>query len=331
MFVVFFDLFRDANILFVRSETIKKRRHNAGHGEGEENENWFFAYFREMIHIKVYRMIICHFLYGVYLCLLILMVWNPFEEEDLHWNHYKHWYSYLAGIFAINLLVDDIISFFTTGAKRFFKSFWNAYNLTKNLTMAIGLLVGAFSDDLNRANLSGDHSLNIAGSLVSIALGLEIFVLLRIVVSSEFLGPVCLCLTSVFKDVLRTMPVYTLIFAAHAITALSLFQPFQERASDNHNYTLVEGSTLVSRKNLLSSMWWRAIFSNNADSANIKRSSDDNEKFSFEFFHFICMALWAGRFSILLNAEHHNFCRNRIPHHLKLKFQCTRSLSPSSC
>ena len=297
MFVVFFDLFREADILFLRSETNKKRRYN----RGDENENWFFAYFREMIHIKIYRMIICHFLYGVYLWLLILMVWNPFEDEDEHWNHWNHWYSYLAGFFALNLLVDDIISFFDTGYKRFFKSFWNTYNLTKNLTMAIGLLVGALSDDLNRANLTGNHSLNIAGSLVSIALGLEIFVLLRIVVSSEFLGPVCLCLTSVFKDVLRTMPVYTLIFAAHAITALSLFVPFQERGSNNHTYILVSESTLVSRKNLLSSMWWRAIFSNNADSANIKLRLDENGEenddgeFSFEFFHFICMALWAGR------------------------------------
>ena len=294
MLVVFFDLFRDADILFVRSETIEKRRYFGGYGnQGKTRENWFFAYFRKKIHIKIYRMIIGHFFYAVYLCLLVLMVWNPYEHEDEHWNHWKDWYSYLAGFTAFNLLVDDIINLCTTGAKRFFKSFWNPYNLTKNLTMVMGLLVGVFSEDLNRANLSGNHPLNIAGSLVSVAICAEIFLLLRIVVSSEYLGPVCLCLTSVFKDVLRTMPVYTLIFAAHAITALSLFAPFQERVPDNHNYTLVT-DYLSSQKNLLSTMVWRAIFSENADSANIKLSGDQDEEFSFEFFHFICMAMWAG-------------------------------------
>ena len=297
MLVVFFDLFReDADILFVRSETIKKRRYI----RGDDNEHWFFAYFRNKIHIKIYRMFIAHLFYVVYLSLLVLMVWNPFEGEDDHWNHWKHWYSYLAFFFAVNLLVDDIVLFREDGAKRFFKSFWNLYHLIKNLTMVAGLLMGVISDDQNRADLSGWHLLNIAGSFVSIALGLEVFVLLRISAASESLGPVCLCLTSVFKDVLRTMPVYALIFAAHAITALSLFGPFQERVPDNHNYTLVEDH-LSSQKNLLSSMWWRLIFTNNAESANIKLRDSDDEEFSFEFFHFVCMALWAGKCPMSFN------------------------------
>ena len=315
MLAVFFDLFRNADILFVGKETHDKRRYTRGYDRGSKEEDvffGFFAYFRERIHIKIYRMIIHHFFYVIYLWLLVLMVWNPFEHEDAHWNHWHHWYSYLAFFFAVNLLVDDLMILFTRHgqtwpngqtAKRFFKSFWNPYNLTKNLTMVIGLLVGVLApDDLNRADLSGNHSLNIAGSLVSLALGAEIFVLLRIVVVSESLGPVCLCLTSVFKDVLRTMPVYSLIFAAHAVAGLSLFVPFQERARNDHNYTLVEDH-LSSRKNLLSSLWWRVIFSNNADSANIKLAKNDDEDFSFEFFHFICLALWAGRSILLLNIK----------------------------
>ena len=139
MLVVFLDLFLDADLLFVRSETIKKRRTNRGHVVGEANEHWFFAYFREKIHIKIYRMIISHFLYGVYLCLLILEVWNPFEdvEDEDHWNHWNHWYSYLALFFAVSLLIDDVISLSksTTGTNRFFQSFWNPYNLAKNLIM----------------------------------------------------------------------------------------------------------------------------------------------------------------------------------------------------
>ena len=290
IFVVFFDLFRDADILFVRSETVKNRRRESNGGEA--NESKFFAYFREKIHIKIYRMIIYHFIYAIYLSLLVLMVQKPFGDDHLNGNYWSHWSAALAGFFAINFLVDDIISLVETGPRYFFKSFWFPYKLAKNLIMTVGLVVGALCKNENRADLSGNQPLNIAGSFVAIGLGLEIFVLLRIVVRLEYLGPVCLCLTSVFKDVLRIMPVYTLIFAAHAITALALFVPFQERSDSNHNYTLIEDN-LSSKKNLLSSMWWRIIFSEEASSSHIRQKDAADEDFSFEFFHFTCMTVWA--------------------------------------
>ena len=68
IFVVFLDLFRGADLLFVRSSTIRKRiiiiiaivrsstirkRKEQSGDYGDENESWFFAFFRKRIHIKV--------------------------------------------------------------------------------------------------------------------------------------------------------------------------------------------------------------------------------------------------------------------------------------
>ena len=74
-FVVFADFFRDADLLFVRSETIEKRKKDKfEEGAKESTENSFFAFFREKIHTSVYRMIVYHFLYAAFLLILILMV-----------------------------------------------------------------------------------------------------------------------------------------------------------------------------------------------------------------------------------------------------------------
>ena len=204
----------------------------------------------------------------------------------------KHCSTWISVFFAINLLVNDIVTFATIPIKRFFESFWNPYNLAKDLTMTIGLLTMAFMGHQNQANFSGNDLLNIGSTLVSVSLGLEIFSLLRMVIICDALGPVCLCVTSVFKDVLLMLPVYTLIFAAHAISALAIFEPFQERIRSNHTYSLINPE-LSSKKNLLSSMWGRIVFAENADSPHIRHRDSDDEEFSFEFNHFMGLANWA--------------------------------------
>ena len=136
------------------------------------------------IFAKVYRMIVSHVFYAFYLLLLILMVWNPFEDGN-------NWCTLLAGVYNLTLLMDDVMSLCRIRYKRFFKSFWNLFYLTKNLIMGFGLVLQLSSEDVHqRANLTGNDPSNIAGSLVSVALGLEIFLLLRMALLSESLGPV---------------------------------------------------------------------------------------------------------------------------------------------
>ena len=129
-------------------------------------------------------MIVSHVFYAFYLLLLILMVWDPFEDGN-------NWCTLLAGVYNLTLLMDDVMSLCRIRPKRFFKSFWNLFYLTKNLIMFVGLVLQLSSEeDHQRANLTGNDPSNIAGSLVSVALGLEIFLLLRMALLSESLGPV---------------------------------------------------------------------------------------------------------------------------------------------
>ena len=68
---------------------------------------------------------------------------------------------------------------------------------------------------------------------------------------------------------------------------------YQERRNEtSHNYTLVEPD-LSSRKNLLTAMWWRIIFSENAENSHVKHRDLADEDFSFEFAHFVGLAVWA--------------------------------------
>ena len=281
-FVVFADLFfRNGDLLFLRSETIQRRKGD----KAESKEHPFFAFFREKIHTNVYRMIVYHFLYAVYLTILIQPIFNPARKHD---------YTCLSAFFAINLLANDIGIYVCNGHKRFWESFWNPYNLAKDLIMTIGLsTVIYYGGDRNQANFNGDDPLNIGSTLVSISLGLEIFSLLRMVIIADWLGRVSLCLTRVYKEVFLMLPVYTLIFAAHAVTALAIFHPFHERASnDNHTYVLINPE-LSSQKNLLSSMWWRIVFADNAEGPHIRHKDSNDEEFSFEFLHFMGFFIWA--------------------------------------
>ena len=41
-------------------------------------------------------------------------------------------------------------------------------------------------------------------------------------------------------------------------------------------------------------MWWRIIFSENAENSHVKHRDLADEDFSFEFAHFVGLAVWAG-------------------------------------
>ena len=40
-------------------------------------------------------------------------------------------------------------------------------------------------------------------------------------------------------------------------------------------------------------MWWRIVFAENAESPHIKHKDSAEKEFSFEFNHFMGMAIWA--------------------------------------
>ena len=321
-FIVLLDTFRDADLLFVSSKALKERNRQKGQSQtGNENpesenppEGRFFSFFRQIIHIPVFRMIYTHAFQMIYLVLIIVMIWHrPQHSSDdprivveLERDDYFYVRTVVTG-FALMLLVDDLETLFRRRFQ-FFESFWNSYNLCSNLLMVSGMLTQFLCEWLSedpvkeeeRPNMSGNHPMNIAVTLYSIAAGLEVFKTLRYLLLFDYLGPVVVCVTSVFKDVVLVLIVYVIIFMAHFVTLWTLFKPYstaEEIALLNLNATTRPKFELVSddlstRQKMLSSMMWRIIFADNPDSANIKRTDATDDNFSVAFAHTMGMAVW---------------------------------------
>ena len=323
--------FRKGDLLFVHPTTLARRQNQlkqSRHRKEEQTfseadgltgkdqeesgrENVFFEFFRSNIHIPVFRMITFHAIQFSYLGLLIISVWNPSETLE---NTTHHWYSYAATSFTIFFLIEDVLDFlhilFSSRRRKLYtKSFWNPFSLFTRLTLVIG---GAFVFYYHlqtnktgnvfakqRAHLSGNHGLNIGMTLVSCAMGLEFFKLLRIFLLFEYLGPIVICVICVFKDVVRVTAIYFVIFLANAVAAWSMFKPFQTNFQtttplDNHtaNYTLIK-KDLTTRKGLLDTLLWRIFYADGADKVRIRPAGSEAEEFSWEFSHFMAIALWA--------------------------------------
>ena len=83
-FIIFFDFFRNADILFVSRKELKKKNRDDNH------ENWLFSHFRGRIHTPIHRMYVYGVIQIVYLALLVILVWDPVTvdiEEDCASNN----------------------------------------------------------------------------------------------------------------------------------------------------------------------------------------------------------------------------------------------------
>ena len=159
--IVFVDLFREANILFVTAETMDQRGTQTKKRQGENyktdtamlkaddvelnimkidkcfeqkrdeisctpTENIIFRKYRIWIHTPVFGMISYHAIQLTYLSLLLIAIWNPHETPE---NTTNHWYFYITVVFIFSLLLEDCLDFFRK--KRFWQpeSFWNPFSL----------------------------------------------------------------------------------------------------------------------------------------------------------------------------------------------------------
>merc|ERR1719391_255216 len=167
-----------------------------------------------------------------------------------------------------------------------------------------GGVVFCFDDgETDRADISGNHPLNIGVSLTALAIGLEVFKTVRTLVLFEYLGPIVLCVTAVMKDIVRVVAVYAIIFASFTICGWSMVLPFQDAYIDNQqaeqqnssfptNYTFVDDSSMKTWKTLTNAYFWKIVFSDDEGGARIKKWEDDDVNFSLQFSHFMINANW---------------------------------------
>ena len=109
----------------------------------------------------------------------------------------------------------------------------------------------------------------------------------------EYLGPVIITCTRVFRDVLRVLTIYVIIWGAHALFAWSMYKPFQDAHQENRttNYTLVE-KNLVTLRGLVVATIWKTLFADDPEAVHIKPEGEEDENFSLEFSHTSGMIMW---------------------------------------
>ena len=334
--VVFADFFRKADLLFVSPGTFTRRnvshhpemKKNLGHGV-DEDENCFFRFFRKFVHTPVFCMIFHNIIQWFYLIVLfVCLVAYPATTDKLRLDDQtsrinqrftENYLVLLFCIFGLAFLLEDI-KMMVMKRYLFFKTFWNPFSFVAHLLMVVGsaiLKIYFFyyadeENDYNRANLSGNHPINIGVTLISISVGMEMLNKLRYLMLFRVLGPIVLCVTSVFKDVARMALIYVIIYTSATFSLWALLKPFQEpddESEDNgttyngttynggeaeeHKYALSEESALTSSRNLFNEMFWLMMEPGPALDAQIVKDGERNENWSLEFSHSVGVAVYA--------------------------------------
>ena len=321
--VVVADFFRNADILFVSPKVWQER---AKKKKAEEIEPCVFRFFRRAIHTKTLSMTVAHALHFIYIALLCYIVLaekldppvveapeasvdrkrlRTLGEENKLRKSMK-----TVFVFTAMLFFDDLLNFYYK-RRRYIKSFWNPFSLFNHLLMLTGLVITFHYDtkensELDRADISGDHPINIGSSLLALGIGLEVFKTVRTLVLFEYLGPIVLCVTAVMKDIIRVVAVYAIVFASFTIAAWSMLKPFQEayhKSQQNNSttftFTFIDDSSVQTFKKLTNAYFWKIVFADDEGGARIKKWGDNDVDFSLQFSHFIISANW-GLYQIVM-------------------------------
>ena len=306
-FVVILDtLFRNADILFITPEALRERG---------DRENPFFGFFRSRIHMKILRMIMYHWSQAVYLVTLFLVVQNPEKTEE---NRMGHWYNYLAAVFSTGFLFTGVQAL---KLRKWNVSKWVLQSIATQVLLLAGWVMTLIHHhvhsgrNVDRADISGNSLLSIAETCLAAGVfmayfkyfsfflqNLIIFVsrILRSLLLLEYLGPIIISITRVFRDVLRVVLIYAIVWGAHAMYAWSMFYPFQDAHSRNYTmpgsnrttkYQLVEDSDFKTMRGFLVSTVWRMLDADDPQAVHVKETGSD-EDFSYEFSHAAGIVIW---------------------------------------
>ena len=108
----------------------------------------------------------------------------------------------------------------------------------------------------------------------------------------EYLGPIIISITRVFRDVLRVVLIYLIVWGAHAMCAWSMFKPFQDQQQNSTaNYKLVEDSDFMTQRGFLVSTVWRILYADDPKAVHVKALGTE-EDFSLEFSHAAGIIIW---------------------------------------
>ena len=297
-FVVFADLFRDADILFERKN---------------KSDNRLFSFFRTQIHTPCFRQNVHVALQGIFLVLLVLMMWNPIEEASTqdHKTDIRILFYIVLAVTAV-LFFEEGVDFLITWKEKsrgfVFDSFWNLWTLSTRFLLLVGLIAylagekSLDSEATNRATLSGNHILNWSFTLVSLGVAGEFFKVLRILLLFQTLGPLVICIINCLKDAAKTIAIYFVVFCTFAIFTWGMFKPFHRAFNQPDNatanalkekYDFGSADAAQSRDSLFHRLLWKILSAGDQTGMQIKYKEGDGSKASHEFSHSFILVIWA--------------------------------------
>jgi len=259
-----------------------------------------FSFFRERIHRPIFRMIIYHFLEVIFLIALAFSMIDPKDTADKS----DFWfYDIMTIIFVINYFIEDVIDIFRR-KWTFFSSFWSFFSLINHSLFVVGGFMSGYGfwklDHDNRANISGNHPVNIGSTFISLAASMAFFRIVRWFLLHRTLGPVVVCIIKVLKDAFHIFLLFCIIFVAYAIGTFSMFKTFtlkRDNGTNETNFKMEKEQNLAKVQTLISAMFWRVFDPGEPGLATIVNSTtvdgEEVEVVSLQFSHFMGIAFWA--------------------------------------
>ena len=276
-FVVVFDaIFRNSDILFLPPEALKQNRQavmemiempemNGSHGvdlndDEHRVENQVMGHFRTNFHRPIFRIIFQHFMDIIFLLSLGLTLADPLDEggevSDDKRKKELHFYDYISTILIVSNLVESVIEL---AGRRWhsISSYWQMYNILTYLLLFAGgltyfLAFQSVENDI-RANLSGNHSVNIGATFFAIGGSLAFLTPLRWFLLNRSLGPVVVCIIKVLKDAFHIFIIFMIVFVAFAIPSYFMFKPFSIHSDKYY----LHQDDLVTFRGLFGVMFWQ--------------------------------------------------------------------------
>ena len=302
-------------------------------------ENCFWAFIRERLHRPVYRMYSMALYEIIFLVFLYLGLTDPNDDAiNYTWKDYITWT--LISHFFIEDLVELIIRKWD-----FFTSFWSCYTLFTNGLLLLGVAILHFgynkgidmgegpSPDVanvtmgealspevanvtkleppmitsdHRAQLSGNHPVNIGMTMIAYGALMHILRVLRWFLLNKSIGPVVVCFIRVLRDVVYVFVVFIVIYLAFVLGLWFMYKPFTKagggvemgECSDKSIYCIRDESIIENEgmRGMFSHVFWRVFDGDAKEDARVQPKEEflkNSAVFSLEFSHFMGYSMWA--------------------------------------
>ena len=271
-------------------------------------ENSFWAFIRERLHRPVYRM------YSMALCEIIFLVFLYMGLIDVNDGVINYgWADIITWTFIGHFLFEDLVELLIRKWD-FFTSFWNCYTLFTNCLLLSGAAVTYFGYGIEtreptdfRAELSGNHPVNIGMTMIAYGGVMHILRVLRWFLLNKSIGPVVVCFIRVLRDVVYVFVVFIVIYLAFVLGLWFMYKPFtvagggvddMGKCSNGSEYCIKDDSIIENEgmRGMFSHVFWRVFDGDAKEDARIQTKEEyrmNSTVFSLEFSHFMGYSMWA--------------------------------------